>query len=78
MKLQWHSAGTDEPRDQNADTALVEHGYWSLGPASDGAWSVELVEQNDDLTVIGHPVSLHRATEAEAKLAAETHEEARP
>jgi hypothetical protein len=45
--LTWASAAQDDyPDDQNADTALVPHGYWSLGPTADGRWSVELVEQN--------------------------------
>lgn len=51
--LTWESAGhDDEPRDQNADTALVAHGYWSLGPESDGQWSVVLVEQDEHLDIV--------------------------
>jgi hypothetical protein len=52
MPLKWEDAGhDDEPRDQNADTALLDHGYWSLGPEGDGRWSVTLAEQNEALDI---------------------------
>lgn len=45
--LTWHSAGTDEPGDQQADAGIVR-GYWLIGPDGDG-WSLSLIEQNDAL-----------------------------
>jgi len=73
--LRWESAGTSEPGDQNADSALVEHGYWSLGPHGRGGWSVELIEQDADLSNIIGGIELGRfETEGEAKAAAQKHE----
>jgi hypothetical protein len=74
-ELVWESAGHDEePRDQNADTALVDHGYWSMGPESDNEWSLTLIEQNPDLEEIflwewrapDEPTAKQLAKEAEA------------
>ena len=47
MSLEWDTAATDEPRDQNATSQRV-HGYWALGPTHTGTWSVELIELNDE------------------------------
>lgn len=78
LQLKWETAATDEPGDQNADTNLVDHGYWSLGPAADGAWSVELIEQEAE-TLIEIPtggVDLGSfPSEAEAKAAAQAVED---
>lgn len=55
MALEWESAlHDDEPRDQNADTGLLAHGYWSLGPEADETWSVVLIEQDATLAEIFH------------------------
>ena len=53
MTLKWENAmNDDEPRDQNADTALLPHGYWSLGPEDRKRWSVVLIEQDCHLDEI--------------------------
>lgn len=76
--LTWESAQhDDEPGDQDASTALVPHGYWSLGPDDrDGRWYVELIVQDefgDEIEAEG--ISLGGfPTEAEAKQAAQAHE----
>lgn len=49
--LVWESGGTDEPGDQNASSACVEHGHWSLGPQGDGTWGVELIEQEAETLI---------------------------
>jgi hypothetical protein len=74
MTLTWHDAGTDEPGDQNADSTLVAHGYWSLGPEVDGRWVVELIEQNEDLEEVGGAHLGYFDTEGAAKDAAQAYE----
>lgn len=78
MKLDWEDAGTDEPGDQNASSERVAHGYWSLGPNGQG-WSVELIEQDEDLVEISSGgIHLgHFPTEGEAKAAAQAYEDQR-
>lgn len=71
MALKWECALHDEePRDQNADTGLVAHGYWSLGPDAGESWSVTLVEQNEYLDVT-FEWQWNGATEADVKRIAE-------
>jgi hypothetical protein len=77
--LTWEDAGNDGPdgeHDQNADTLVVAHGYWSLGPNDPDTWSVELIAQDEDLDeIVTDSVHLgHFPTEAAAKDAAETYE----
>lgn len=74
--LEWESAGTDEPGDQNASTRALPHGYWSLGPTNDGEWGVELIELDDQLQEVqsGGVHLGHFDSEAEAKAAAEEYE----
>lgn len=50
--LVWEDALNDGHRDANASTALVPHGYWSLGD-NHGEWNVELVVQTPELEVVG-------------------------
>lgn len=75
--LTWEAADSDEPGDQNADSELVDHGYWSLGPARDG-WGVELIEQDEELEEIFGGAGIHLGYftfEDEAKTAANEYEE---
>lgn len=56
VPLRWETAGTDEPRDVNADSGRV-HGYWALGPgpngpAVGGQWGLTLVLLDDQAEVI--------------------------
>jgi hypothetical protein len=76
--LVWESAGTCEPRDQNASSDLAPHSWWSLGPNGNETWSVELIVCDDTLTEIPtEGVSLGRFdTEQAAKDAAEAYERA--
>ncbi len=57
----WH--------DQNADTALLAHGYWALSLAEDRRnWTLRLWEQNADLDeIIDEPYIGTFPTEADAK-----------
>lgn len=65
--------------DQNADTMLVPHGYWSLGLAEDRhRWRLTLLEQSEGLDeVIAEPFTGDFSTEAEAKQFAEESERRR-
>jgi hypothetical protein len=77
-ELLWESAEhDDEPGDQNASSARVAHGYWSLGPTVGGRWSVELIEQDEDL--VEDPTGgAHLGdfpSEAAAKAAAQAYED---
>lgn len=70
LTLVWTDAGNDEPGDQNADTELDEHGYWSLGPdGTNGEWAVELIKRDVYLTETGS-VQLGRFPSEEAAKAA--------
>ena len=75
--LTWEQAGTDEPGDQNADTQLLPHGYWSLGPNGPTDWGVELIENDKDgAEVAAGGIHLgHFPTEAAAKQAADEYEQ---
>jgi hypothetical protein len=72
--LQWESAGTDDPGDQNAESQLGPHAYWSIGPTFDSAWSVELIQRDDDLQEIGGLTLQRQPTEQDAKAAAQAAE----
>jgi hypothetical protein len=70
--LVWESSDhDDEPRDQNADTRIVPHGYWSLGPDGDELWTAVLVVQDESLDVIEERTYGPYATEALAKAEAQ-------
>ena len=52
VTLKWELAPgrrPDEPRDIQADTAILDHGYWSAGPDVNDSWSLTLVEQDPSL-----------------------------
>jgi hypothetical protein len=74
--LQWESAGTDEPLDQNATSAVV-HGWWAIGP-NGRAFSVELIEVDDQVCEVegGGIVLANQPTEKAAKSAAQQYEDA--
>lgn len=77
-RLRWENAHNDHERgDQNADSELVAHGYWSLGGPDNGRWHVELIAQNEHLDIVpSGGVDLGSfATEAEAKAAAQAVED---
>jgi hypothetical protein len=75
--LVWESALTDEPGDQNADSNLGDHAYWSLSPNSGQRWSVELITRTDELTETSDGFHLGEfASERKAKHAAQTREDA--
>jgi hypothetical protein len=76
--LEWEDACTEVLGDQNADTRLVDHGYWALGSES-GRWSVALIEQSGDgylSEVAYHLLGRSFLTEIEAKAAAQKCEQA--
>lgn len=60
--------------DQNADTNLMPHGYWSLSLAENRQqWHLRLWEQNADLDeIVAEPYNNRFASEAEAKQFAQT------
>lgn len=75
--LVWHSAGTTEPGDQQADSVMRVHpestsAHYAVGPAyaSPGAdgerWSLELVQIRDGERVAATDLGIH-ATEQDAK-----------
>lgn len=72
-QLAWVSAGTDDPRDQVADSLTLPRGYWALGPTAEGRWEVELVGRDEELAEIpGEGEHLGEyPTEAKAKEAAQ-------
>jgi len=75
--LEWESSGhPDAPGDQNADSDLFDHAYWSLGDGNvDGAWYVELIVRDDRLDETDGGVHLgYFDTEAEAKASAQSYE----
>jgi hypothetical protein len=48
----WEDAMHDEePRDKQADTSVLDHGYWSMGPEHDGTWGLDLIEQDESLAI---------------------------
>ncbi|MEB3023040.1 MULTISPECIES: hypothetical protein [Mycolicibacter] len=70
--MHWYRqerADNDEWHDQNADTQLVAHGYWSLCLAEDRQqWRLVLLEQNESLDeVIAEHCERLFDTEADAK-----------
>jgi len=74
--LVWEPAGTDEPGDQNADTRLIPHGYWALGPNDITDWTVELIETDEHGNEIptGGIHLGHYPSEGTAKTAAAAYE----
>jgi hypothetical protein len=80
--LRWQSAGTDEPGDEFADSAITDPTctsmYWSLGPAASGMWGVELigVDEGDERQLTGVHLG-HYSSAADAKTAAQGYEDSR-
>lgn len=65
---------TEGFHDQNADTVLVPHGYWSLCLAENRSdWRLTLIEQNEALDeIIAEPYTGVFPTEVAAKRFAES------
>lgn len=76
MILKWEDADNGY-RDQNASTALVLHGYWSLGDdeSYNQSWSIELIVQDDDLNNYEYLHHKSFDTEDQAKAYAQTIED---
>ena len=48
MRLTWYSAGTEEPRDEQADLMA---GYWaSIGPNEEGRFDWTILRDGKDVT----------------------------
>ncbi|MDV3306833.1 hypothetical protein K7Z75_24730 [Mycobacterium avium subsp. hominissuis] len=68
--MHWYEQeDCEEFGDQNADTTLVPHGYWSLCRTDDHAeWRLTLLEQSDDLSeIIAEPYTGTFPSETDAK-----------
>jgi hypothetical protein len=79
--LTWESAGTGEPGDQNAESAIVPAGatsaHYSIGPEADGRWSLRYTATDHGDPIESLTEYFGRfGTEDAAKDAAQEHESA--